>query len=111
MMYEVYKGIISQMIEPADYNRARFLTRNVHTVGSVKKNLVHKYTDNELMKAAMHIIINYEHPNYTFDKMSKFLGYRGTMRLLKESVPQWRNAVNAWFRARDAVIQQSVHKR
>lgn len=95
-------NFIKTQISLADYNRAKFLMRNLDTIGPVRRNWFVDYSTNELMDAANHIIINYEHPTYTFDKLDGMLSDKKTVRLLKAAVPQWRRAINTWFAVRNA---------
>ena len=95
-------NFIKTQISLADYNRAKFLMRNVDTIGSVRRNWFVDYTTNELMGAANHIIINYERPTYTFDKLDGMLRDKKTARMVKVAVPQWRRAINTWFAVRNA---------
>ena len=98
--------LIKNKISIADYNRARFLMRNIDTVGDVKKNFFNKYTDNELVGAACHIVTNYECPTYTFRKLASIMTDKQIKKLLAVAVPQWQRAVNAWFAKRNTIIRK-----
>lgn len=89
---------IKSQITESDYNRARFILRNTHFVPHIRKNWLRNYDMGEIMNCAHHIVVNYENPNFTFNKMSEYISTQKTIKLLNKSIPEWKRAVNAFWR-------------
>lgn len=103
---DMQRQLIQKMITQNDYNRAKFVLQNANDDIRVRKNLFQFYQIYEIKNSAYHIILNYENPFFTFDKMRTYVSDEETVSLLKSAVPQWIRAVNAMFRARSRVANR-----
>lgn len=103
---EKQRQLIQNMISERDYNRAKFVLNNANDTVRVRKNIIQFYTMDEIKNSAYHLVINYENPYFTFDKMRTYVSDEKTVSLLKASIPQWKRAINAMFRARSRVANR-----
>lgn len=92
--------LIQKLITSQDYARAKFIIRNIDYAPKIRKNIFQFYDKADIGNCARHIILNYEHPSYTFNKMREMIDNDNrTIKLLKSAVPHWRRVVNTAFRA------------
>ena len=98
-------SVVHDMISRTDYDRAKFAIMNAESV-PVRRGMFRQYDFNHIIDCAHYIILNYEHPTYTYNAMAPDFSWDQSSQLLRASIPHWLGVINAFFRARDTYARR-----
>lgn len=105
MEHSEMQQIVHSMITFSDYNRAKFAMLNADTV-RVPAGLWRRHSADRIMNCAHWVVVNYEHPDYTFNAMAPYMDEKHVIKLLRASVPTWRRTIDAFHKARDTYAKK-----